>query len=364
MSRRNAILAALLAVVLIGAGGYAVLAGGSSDGDDRAATTSTETPAPTQTTPVKKAKPSAKAKKPPKKRAQRQAAAPGDVRLKGLRGGGPVVGLADNRPETFRDPRFGSTGIKYVRVAVPYDDVALGGKRRAVQDAYFANARQTGIKPLVSFYRSSRGTRILPTEAQFRRNVRLFRQRYPWVREFSTWNEANFRAQPTGRDPARTAAFYRILRDECSGGRCTVVTCDFRPDGTAQSARWLEAFKRGIGPGRHIWGLAPYVDVNRQSTKLTRDFLARTSGPVWADEVGALNFFGKGVRPDIRRQDRVMAFLVNDYARVSTRLKRIYVYHWRAAAGDRLFDSGLLDVSGRPRPAYYRFLAAIGKRAR
>ena len=37
--------------------------------------------------------------------------------------------------------------------------------------------------------------------------------------------------------------------------------------------------------------------MNRRSTALTRDFLRRTSGPVWADEVGALNFFGKGVRP-------------------------------------------------------------------
>ena len=188
-------------------------------------------------------------------------------------------------------------------------------RRRAYQDGWFKAARQVGVEPLVSFYRSTRGTRILPSEAQFRRHVRRFRARYPWVRHFSTWNEANFRAQPTGRDPARTAAFYRILRDECSGGRCTVITCDFRPDGTAQSARWLETFKRGIGGGRHIWGLAPYVDVNRRSTKLTRDFLARTSGPVWANEVGALNFFGKGVRPSLRRQARVMSFLVDDFAR-------------------------------------------------
>ena len=70
--------------------------------------------------------------------------------------------------------------------------------------------------------------------------------------------------------------------------------------------------------------------------------------------MGALNFFGKGVRPNIRRQDRVMAYLLNDYARVSPRLQRIYVYHWRAAAGNTLFDSGLLDVQGRPRPAYHR----------
>ncbi len=57
-----------------------------------------------------------------------------------------------------------------------------------------------------------------------------------------------------------------------------------------------------------------------------------------------------------------MAYLLDDYARVSPRLKRIYVYHWRAAPGDNLFDSGLLDAAGRPRPAYHRLLAAIGRR--
>lgn len=360
MSRRTTILAAIAAALLTGIGGFLLLSGGD---DERTATSGAQAPTPTETAPKRQGRPGEPERaKRPKRRARARPPAAGDVRLTGFRGGGPLVGLADNTPEALRDRRFGSTGIKQVRVAVPYDDVARGGRYRATQDEWFAAARKAGVQPLVSFYRSSRGTRILPSEAEFRRHVGLFRQRYPWVRLFSTWNEANFRAQPTSRDPARTARFYRILRDECSGGRCTVVTCDFRPDGTAMSARWLETFKRGIGPGRHIWGLAPYVDVNRRSTKLTLDFLARTSGPVWATEVGALNFFGKGVRPDVRRQDRVMAFLLGDYVRVSPRLQRIYVYHWRAAAGNQLFDSALLDVAGRPRPAYYRFLRAIGPR--
>ncbi len=286
-----------------------------------------------------------------------------DTRLAALGRDGPLIGLADNRPETLSDPRFVATGIKRVRVAVPYDDVALGGARLAVQDAWFGAARTQGIEPVVSFFRSSRGKTLLPTPDEFRRAFKLFRARYPWVRFFSTWNEANFTAQPTAGDPKRTAAFYRIARQECSGSRCFVLACDFRPDGTRRSARWLAAFKRAIGPGPHTWGLSSYVDVNRRSTRLTEDFLSRTSGPVWVDEVGAVHFFGKGMRPDIGRQTRVMAFLMNRYPRLSRRIERIYVYHWRAAAGDDLFDSGLLDADGRPRPAYFEVLHAIGRRA-
>ena len=42
---------------------------------------------------------------------------------------GPVIGLADNRPETIFDPRFKRSGIKRIRVLVPYDDIARGGIR-------------------------------------------------------------------------------------------------------------------------------------------------------------------------------------------------------------------------------------------
>jgi hypothetical protein len=41
----------------------------------------------------------------------------------------------------------------------------------------------------------------------------------------------------------------------------------------------------------------------------------------------------------------------------------MYVYHWRAARGNRLFDSALLNVNGSRRPAYFTFFRALGKRA-
>ena len=334
---------------MLAAGGVALL-GGSGDPAREPGASPPRTPATTTVPAPVPAQPEAA-----------PAAAVPDTRLAALSGAGPLIGMADNRPETLTDPRFGATGIKRARVTVPFDDVALGGARLAIQDAWFTAARQQGIEPVVTFFRSSRGKAILPTPQEFRRHFRLFRERYPWVRWFSTWNEANFGAQPTSRDPARTARFYRIARQECSGGRCEVITCDFRPDGRARSERWLEVFKRGIGPGPHRWGLSSYVDVNGLSTTLTQRFLAQTEGPVWVNEVGAINFFGQGLAPDIQRQSRVMTYLLSTYAQVSPRIERIYVYHWRAAPGDDLFDSGLLDVQGTPRPAYYLFFQAIGR---
>ena len=276
----------------------------------------------------------------------------------------PQIAMSDNVTATLLDKRFQATGIKRVRKMVPYDTVVNGGDRLADLDAWFVTAKQEGIEPLVSFYRSHRGRRRLPTVAAYLKHFRAFRERYPWVRYFSTFNEANFpRAQPTGKYPKRTAQFYRVARKECSGGRCLVLTHDFRADGTKHSARWLKTFKRHMGPGPHTWGLVSHPDVNRFTTERTRWFLRQTRGNVWAVEVGAVNFFGRGLRPSIKRQTKAMRYLMNRYPRVSRRLKRMYVYHWRAAKGDRLWDSGLLSVSGKRRPAYFIFFKALGKKA-
>ncbi len=290
-----------------------------------------------------------------------EAASPPSTFLSGLRGG-PIIGMSDNRPETITDRRFRKSGIKRIRVLVPFDDVARGGVRRQVQDAWFHTAQANGIEPLVSFYRSYRSKRLLPTPAQYRYHFRRFRQRYPWVRNFSTWNEANFPdAQPTGRYPERTAQFYKIAKQECRG--CNVLTVDFRADGSRHSAWWLKIFKRHMGRGPHRWGLVSHPDVNRHSTARTRWFLKNTRGSVWVTEIGAVNFFGRGFRPNIARQTRAMRFMMYQYPRVSHRIDRMYVYHWRAARGDRLWDSALLSVSGKRRPAYYIFFKAIGRRA-
>ena len=286
-----------------------------------------------------------------------------EIRVAGLPDG-PVIGLADNRPETIFDPRFKQSGIRRIRVLVPYDDIAGRPIRRRYLDSWFETAKGHGIEPLVSFYKSHRAPDVLPSVTTYRRNFRLFRKRYPWVRYFSTWDEANFTdAQPTAYDPRRTAQFYRAAREECSAGRCTVITADFRAEGSAHSDWWLREFKRHIGPGPHIWGLVAHPDVNRSTGIYTSEFLRNTDGPVWVTEVGAVHFFGRGFRPSIPRQTRAMRYLMTEYARISPRIRRMYVYHWRAAPGNELWDSALLSVDGEPRPAYRVFFDALGKPA-
>ena len=244
---------------------------------------------------------------------------------------------------------------------MPYDDVLTPGARRRAQDFYFRQARKHGKEVLVSFYRSYRRPRALPSPTAFRTAFRRFRSRHPEVRRFSAWSEPNTRVQPTYRAPERAAAYYRVLRDECARGRCTVTTGDFRLDSSRASARWLERFRRAVGPGEHIWGLSAFEDVDRRSTALTRRFLARTRGPVWVGETGAVLKNARNPRPDLGAQRRRMAFLVSRYPRVSKRIERMYVYDWRSAGPKGSFDSALLDVRGNPRPAYWEFARGIGR---
>jgi hypothetical protein len=273
----------------------------------------------------------------------------------------PLIGLSDNRPETFGDPLFAPSGISRTRVLVPYDQVRKRGRRLKEQDAYFRFAQAAKISVLVSFYRTSScspkcAAKRLPSVAGFRSDFRRFRKRYPWVKRFSTWNEMNFpQAQPTGRNPKRTGQFYKMLRKECRGGKCTVLTGDFRASGSKFDKRWLKTFKKTIGGGSHRWGLVSHPEVNKMHSRYTRSFLRSVRGPVYVTEVGAYNFFRRVAKPSLTRQNRVMEYILGPYARVSRRIKELYIYNWRAAANNSHWDSALLSKSGTPRPAFYTF---------
>ena len=104
----------------------------------------------------------------------------------------PVIGIADQKPGFLSDPTFLGLGVKHARVAVAWDALQTSWQVDEL-DAWMNAAKAAGVQPLVTFDHSrlpGRGHRY-PTPAQYQAQVRAFRARYPWVRDFSAWNEPN-----------------------------------------------------------------------------------------------------------------------------------------------------------------------------
>lgn len=274
----------------------------------------------------------------------------------------PIIGLADQNIGTLQDERYQLARLNYLRVTVSYDVVRKGGKRLKAQDAFLRGTREQGRDVLVSFYRTAScspkcAARRLPSVKGFRSDFRKFRKRYPWIKKFSTWNEQNFpKAQPTGHNPKRTGQFYLMLRKECRG-KCSVLTGDFRANGSKFDKKWFKTFRKTIGGGKHSWGLITYPDINKFQTKYTRQFLKDTKrGNVYITEAGAFNIFTPFYKASLSRQNKAMKYLMTKSWKPSSRIKAMYVYSWRADKNNKTFDSALLNVSGTERPAYKTFL--------
>jgi polysaccharide biosynthesis protein PslG len=269
-----------------------------------------------------------------------------------------IVGIAEPDPAFLDDARFHATGIRNARLLVPWDVVKMGGWPLDVADLWLERARREGVEPLVSFGHSmsAKRQRKLPTVRQYARQVRAFRQRYPWVREFSTWNEANLGSkQPTGRYPRRTAVFYRALKKQCRG--CTVVAVELLVTSNWRMWRWIRAFRERAGPGRLIFGLHNYPDVTRLRSRGTRRFLRLVkNAEVWITETGGIVRHRRFKYNEERaaRAVRYVFRLVFGLPRV----KRLYLYHWRYG-GNATWDSGLIGQDGTERKAYYALLDGL-----
>lgn len=272
-----------------------------------------------------------------------------------------TVGIGENTSAIYDDPRFDATGIRHVRLIVPYDVVWVGGRPLATVDSWLREARRRGLEPLVTFaYSARRRLRWrVPSVRAFRDHVRYFRWRYPWVREYTTWNEANHKyQQPTGLEPVKTARLYRELRRQCAIAGCRVVAADVLLTGSRRTWRWLRAFRRAAGRGPHVWGIHNYPDANRFSTRLTRTFLRRVRGEVWFTETGGIVQFGDRWQRDELRAGWAVIHTFR-LANLSPRITRLYIYNWRAGDWDDRWDSGLISPQGMARPGYQLLLDAL-----
>jgi len=259
------------------------------------------------------------------------------------------VGMSDQKTGMWQDPRFAQLGIKQVRLLMAYDSVLRGDFSRYDQWMTTAQVRRADV--LLTINQSTRNPSRLPTVSQYRRVVRILHKRYPWVTTMSAWNEANHKTQPTYRKPRRAAQYYNVMRQECGG--CTIVAADVLD--SSNMLPWLATFKRYAKHPR-IWGLHSYGDTNHfkpLSATATRQLLRAVKGDVWLTETGGIVRFSTRYRGGKQGEARAARAVKRTFAvaRSSSRIKRLYLYHWDADKKFDTWDSAFVAASGRARPA-------------
>src|SRR4051794_1401789 len=275
---------------------------------------------------------------------------------------GPYVGISDQDPDTFKDPRFRALGMRYARLITPWNSIFAEPARL---DVWLQAARAAGIEPMVAFNHSRsdqcpKKPCVLPSVGQYTHAFRAFYAKYPWVRTYQPWNEANHQSQPTGKNPKRAAQYYNVVRSRCHG--CTITAADVL-DAT-NLKRWLGTFKRYAKGKPRLWGLHNYTDTNRFRSTGTKTMLKLVKGQLWLTETGGIVAFttsgGKvALKHDEKRARRAIDYLFR-LARTSRRITRVYVYQWRKTqSGDR-FDAGLVAPDEAPRLSLYALRRQLG----
>lgn len=271
-----------------------------------------------------------------------------------------LVGIGDQDASMFQDTLFTQLGVKRARY-FPSWNVALKPQEAVWMDQWIGQARATNTEPLISFY-ATLGSKCpkrpckLPTVREYTKAFKAFHKRWPDAKVISPWNEANHRSQPTFKNPKRAAQYYNVVRKYCKG--CKIVAADVIDE--VNMERWLKVFKKTAKKPR-IWGLHNYRDTNkRKGQRLggTKRLLEAVKGDIWLTETGGIVRFelpnGHVLFPySESRANRATKRMFELAKRYRSRIKRLYIYHWRQSATDNRFDAGLLDRDGNARSAYF-----------
>ncbi len=265
-----------------------------------------------------------------------------------------IIGIGDQKVETFADPNFRALGVKRTRLFTPYDSVL---SEPAVLDRWIRAAQAAGLEPLISFekpraMRCPSSACRPPSVASYTRAFRAFRAKYPEIRNINPWNEGNSGTQPTGRNPRMNALYFNVVKRNCRG--CRIVAADVLDIRNLRT--WLTTFKR-YANRPNLWGLHNHGDTNRFRTTGTRLLLKETTGPVWLLETGGIVTFrtadGRTALPTSEsRAARALNFLLGRLVNIDRRrIQRVYLYNWRPAPLADRFDAGLVRADGSPRPS-------------
>jgi hypothetical protein len=287
----------------------------------------------------------------------------------------PTVGIGDDKADMFTDARFRALGIKAVRYDMSWDALSVTYQRQEVT-TWMDAAKRDGLSVLVTIDHSDRviykkvkvhgktkekafsQTRVLPTQAQYISAFKAFRKKFPWVKEFVTWDETNCYCEVTYNKETQVAGFYRGLRSACSS--CTILAAEFL-DTAKQYAvpmkTWVSKIDKALGFQPGYWGLNDYEDANHLVSTQTRSLLSLVRGNIWLAETGGIvnrhnDTKHPGFPQNATHAAKVDSYILNTIGSLSSRIQRIYLYEWDAKTRLDSWDSALISYNTIARPGY------------
>lgn len=276
------------------------------------------------------------------------------------------IGFGDESPALFTNPYWTPLKPKRARLITSYDSIFKG---KATLAAWMKAAKAAHQEVVIAFnppatmkcpnVHGAKGCKPV-SSARYASAFKAFHKAYPWVKIFQPWNEVNNLTQPTAHDPRAVVAYYAIVSKYCKG--CTVLGADIQdlPNFTSYTTQLLKDFKAAKIPTPQLWGVHNYTDTNRflpDSRSTMRKAVKLLPGKLWVTETGGLfRFQPQGsrqtFRPDLRRQTKALQAVFTQVTRYHNKIARLYLYSWFATSPANRWDSGILDITGQPRPEY------------
>ena len=271
-----------------------------------------------------------------------------------------TLGVSDQQARVFSSPLFKPLKFKAARYIAPYDVMSSPADEAILRD-WIAGARRQRVRILLSLEKSRQPgkERHLPSVSEYTRELRKIKAAFPFIREFSPWNEANrFQSssntagQPTKGQERRLAQFYMAAR-KVFGKRTTYDALDLLDEQNVNKPiTFMRKFLRYARPRPTVLGFHNYSDTNRSSQTRTKRVLRAWGRTVWLTETGGIVRLGRAFPFSTSRAARALGCMF-DIARDNKRVKRLYVYQFHGDAPGARFDAGLTDVSGTvKRPGY------------
>ncbi len=273
-----------------------------------------------------------------------------------------ITGIGDEHVKMFSERDYQRLHTKIVRYIAPYDAVKHADSLN-LAIAFIRAAELDHEQVLVAFYHSEHTPTVLPSVSSYQADVQKFVKRFPHVRQYQSWDEANrgnVRGSFSSPSAVASARYYQALLRVCKGA--TVIGLDvLDAQNIEPTLRYIAEFKHEVGVLHtvmpSIWGLHDYSDVNRLQSWRTHQIVRAFGGQVWLTETGGLvKFSGSGSFTNVhgsglRRAAKVLRYMFA-VAAVIPQITRLYVYDWTGGTASTRFDAGLTNSHDQPREGY------------